>query len=73
MSHHRVSDAVSAINGVLDVIAERTLYDATYPEVAAELRNLWATKDKVEWILFRIRNKNMKDCYDSHNEPPSAA
>ena len=40
MSNHRVSDAVSAINGVLDVIAERTLYDATYPEVAAELRNL---------------------------------
>ena len=73
MSNHRVSDAVSAINGVLDVIAERTLYDATYPEVAAELRNLWATKDKVEWILFRIRNKNMKDCYDNHNEPPSAA
>jgi hypothetical protein len=54
---HRVGDALDAINSALRIIVGLTVNEETYPEVAAQEGELWDVRNRVSFILMRIRKK----------------
>jgi len=53
----QVGDAIQAINYALKIIVGLTVDEKTYPEVAAQEGELWDVRNRVSFILMRIREK----------------
>ncbi len=55
--NRQVGDAIDAINSALRIIVGMTVNEETYPEVAAQEDELWDVRNRVSFILMRIRKK----------------
>jgi hypothetical protein len=53
----QIEDAIQAINYALGIIVKMTVDDKTYPMVAAQEGELWDVRNRVSFILMRIREK----------------
>ena len=53
----QVGDAIDAIFYALGIIVGLTVNEETYPEVAAQEAELWDVRNRVSFILMRIRKK----------------
>jgi len=53
----QVGDAVDAIFYALGIIVGLTVNEETYPEVAALEGELWDIRNRVSFILMRIKDK----------------
>ena len=53
----QIGEAIEAINYALGIIVGLTVNEETYPEVAAQEGELWDVRNRVSFILMRIRKK----------------
>ena len=53
----QVGDAIDAIKSALRIIVGMTVNEETYPEVAALEGELWDIRNRVSFILMRIKDK----------------
>ncbi len=55
--NRQVGDAIDAIKSALRIIVGMTVNEETYPEVAALEGELWDIRNRVSFILMRIKDK----------------
>ncbi len=53
----QVGDAIDAIKSALRIIVGMAVNEETYPEVAALEGELWDIRNRVSFILMRIKDK----------------
>jgi hypothetical protein len=53
----QIGEAIEAINYALGIIVRLTVNEETYPQVAAQEGELWDVRNRVSFILMRIRKK----------------